>query len=68
MRHDLGRVQQIAEQLALFPEDFRQDRIAAILLDFADTGHRITSRAQCWTGFQPAFWHLAGMPARCRRS
>src|SRR6266404_9961035 len=43
MRHYLGRVQQPAEDLALLLEHGGKRRIAAVLLDLADTGHRGSS-------------------------
>jgi hypothetical protein len=43
MRHDFCRIQQIAKDFALPGELLLQDRIAAVILDFAYPGHSVPS-------------------------
>ncbi|MBS0223915.1 MAG: hypothetical protein JSR91_24575 [Proteobacteria bacterium] len=43
MRHHFGRIEHVAEHLALFVEDRLQRRIAAIIGNFTHSGHRNSS-------------------------
>src|ERR1700693_1745799 len=65
MRHHLGRVEQIAEEVALLAEQFGQSGVAGIVVDLANPWHR-----SLLSGCEQVFtcWPTSAASFRCSMS